>query len=345
VEVGIVQAVIFKSPGKISVTNVPDPVIKEDEVLISVKASGVCGTDVHIYEGDFIGTYPIIPGHEFSGDVIEVSKNVTTVKLGDRVAVDPGVFCRKCSFCRENRQNFCENFKAYGVFFNGGFAELAAIKEENVYKIDGLSYVEGAMVEPVGCGIHGMKQINMEIGDHVLIFGCGPIGLILMQLCKNYGSATITMVDTIQKKLDLAKELGATNTLLADTELTKNLKDIRSDGFHVVIDATGRPSVVQNMFNYVRNRGKLLFFGVCPQNGKIEISPYDVYKRELKIFGTFAILYTAIPAIDMIREKKINVEALVSHKLPLNEFPTAMNMMMDRTSSMKIIIEPNAGGF
>jgi len=185
----------------------------------------------------------------------------------------------------------------------------------------------------------------MEIGDHVLIFGCGPIGMILMQLCKNYGAATITVVDTIQKKLDLAKKLGATNTLIADSDLSKNLKDIRPEGFQVVIDATGRPSVVQSMFNYVRNRGKLLFFGVCPQDGKIEISPYDVYKRELKIFGTFAILYTAIPAIDMIREKKINVEALVSHRLPLSEFPNALNMMMDRTSSMKIIMEPNAGGF
>lgn len=335
------KAVVFESPKKANIKNVAPPIIKDDEVLIAVRSAGVCGTDVHIFEGDFIGTYPVIPGHEFSGDVVETGKSVKTIKVGDKVAVDPGVFCRRCSFCRENKENFCENFRAYGVHFNGGFAEYTAVKEENVYRIDGLSYTEGAMVEPVGCGIHGLKQVKIEIGDHVLIFGSGPIGLILMQLCKNYGASTVTIVDKVQSKIDLAKKLGATNALLADQNLTANIKDIRPDGFNVVIDATGNPLVVQSMFKYVRNSGKILFFGVCPQNAKIEISPYDVYKRELKIFGTFAILYTANQAIDMIREKKVNVSDIVSHRLYLDEFMTALNMMMDRTSSMKVIIEPN----
>ncbi|HGJ65548.1 TPA: hypothetical protein ENS27_09185 [bacterium] len=335
------KAVVFESPGKVSVTNVPDPIITDDEVLVAVQSAGVCGTDVHIYEGDFIGTYPIIPGHEFAGKVVDIGRNIKSVNIGDKVAIDPGVFCHKCSFCRENHQNFCENFKAYGVSYNGGFAELASIREENVHKIDGLSYDEGAMVEPIGCGIHGLKQVGMEIGDHVLIFGSGPIGLILMQLCKNYGSASVTMVDKIQSKLDLAKKLGATNTIIADDNMRSTLKDMRPQGFNVVIDATGSPAVVQGMFDFVRNRGRILFFGVCPQDGRIEISPYDVYKRELKIYGTFAILYTAIPAIDMIREKKVNAEALISHHLSLDEFPKALEMMMNRSGSMKIIIEPN----
>ncbi len=335
------KAVVFDSPGEVRVTEVPDPVVGPEDVLIAVKAAGVCGTDVHIYEGDFIATYPLIPGHEFAGEVIEVGEAVRNFKPGDRVAVDPGVFCRKCSFCRENRENFCVNFKAYGVHFNGGFAEMASIREENVYNIDGLSYLEGAMVEPIGCGIHGIRQVGMDVGDHVLIFGCGPIGLILMQLCKNYGAATLTAVDLIEEKLDLAEKLGATNTLLADDDLPVKLRGIRPEGFQVVIDATGSPPVVQSMFKHVRDRGRLLFFGVCPQNGRIEISPYEIYKRELKIYGTFALLHTALPAIDMIREKKINAEALVSHHLPLGEFTTALDMMLEKSGSMKIIIEPN----
>ncbi len=334
------KAVIFESPNQAKIIDVPDPVIKENEVLIKVKASGVCGTDVHIYEGDFIGTYPIIPGHEFSGEVIEVGKDVISVKLGDKVAVDPCIFCRKCSFCRENQENFCRDLKAYGVHLNGGFAEMASIKEENIYPIDGLSYIEGAFVEPVGCCIHGIKQIDINIGDHVLIFGSGPIGLILMQLCKNYGSASVNVVDVFSEKLELAKRLGATNTVVSDKNLAENLKNISEEGFHVVIDATGSPSVVQGMFNYVRDKGRLLFFGVCPQKSKIEISPYEIYKRELKIFGTFSLLHTAIPAINMIREKKINVEALVSHHFPLVDFHIALNMMLNRAGSMKIIIEP-----
>ena len=335
------KAVLFDSPGKVRITEVPDPVIGSEDVLIAVKAAGVCGTDVHIYEGDFIADYPLIPGHEFAGEVIEIGEAVRNFKPGDRVAVDPGVFCRKCSFCKENRENFCVNFKAYGVHFNGGFAEMAAVKEENVCHINGLSYLEGAMVEPIGCGIHGMKQVGIDIGDHVLIFGCGAIGLILMQLCRNSGAATLTVIDLMEEKLRLAKKLGATNALLVDDDLPAKLRELRPEGFQVVIDATGAPSVVQSMFDYVRDRGRLLFFGVCPSEAKIEISPYDVYKRELKIYGTFALLHTASAAIEMIREKKINAEALVSHRLPLDEFTTALNMMLEKTGSMKIIIEPN----
>ena len=334
------KAVLFDSPGKVRVTEVPDPVIGPEDVLIAVKAAGICGTDIHIYEGDFIADYPLIPGHEFAGQVIDVGEAVQNFKPGDRVAVDPGVFCRRCSFCRENRENFCANFRAYGVHFNGGFAEMAAIKEENVCRIDGLSYLEGAMVEPIGCGIHGIRQVGIDLGDHVLIFGCGPIGLILMQLCKNSGAATLTLVDLVEEKLDLAKKLGATNALLAGYDLPAKLRELHPEGFQVVIDATGSPSVVQDMFNYVRDRGRLLFFGVCPSEAKVEISPYDVYKRELKIYGTFALLHTASAAIEMIREKKINAEALVSHRFPLEDFMTALNMMLEKVGSMKIIIEP-----
>ena len=336
------KAAVFDSPGKVRVAEVPDPIVGPEDVLIAVKASGICGTDLHIYEGDFIADYPLIPGHEFAGEVIEIGADVQNFKPGDRVAVDPGVFCRKCSFCMENRENFCANFKAYGVHFSGGFAEMSAVKEENVCHIHGLSYLEGAMVEPIGCGIHGIRQVGIDLGDHVLIFGCGPIGSILMQLCKNSGAATLTVVDVMEGKLHLAKKLGATNALLADADLPAKLKELRPEGFQVVIDATGSPAVVQSMFDYVRDRCRLLFFGVCPSKAKIQISPYDVYKRELKIYGTFALLHTAAPAIEMIREKKVNAEALVSHRLPLDDFMTGLDMMLEKSGSMKIIVEPTA---
>ena len=336
------KAVIFDSPGTVRVSDAPDPAVGPGDVLIAVKAAGVCGTDVHIYEGDFISTYPLIPGHEFAGEVIDVGESVQNFKPGDRVAVDPALACRKCSFCRENRENFCVYLKAYGLHLSGGFAEKAVMRAENVYHIDGLSYLEGAMVEPISCGIHGIRQVGIDIGDHVLIFGCGTIGSILMQLCKNSGAATITVVDILEKKLRLAKTLGATNALLDGDDLSAKLKDLRPEGFQVVIDATGSAPVVQDMFNYVRDRGRLLFFGVCPTKAKIEISPYDVYKRELKIFGTFALLHTVSAAIDMIREKKIDAQSLVSHHFALGDFMTALNMMLQKAGSMKIMIEPSS---
>lgn len=226
---------------------------------------------------------------------------------------------------------------AYGINQNGGFEEFVAVNRRNVYQINGLSYLEGAMVEPLGCVIHGLKQIDLKLGAHVLIFGCGPIGLLLMQACNIYGAASTTVADVVRDKLNIAEQLGATNTVYADDELAEKLCEIRSDGFHIVIDATGNPKVVENCFDYVRNKGQILFFGVCPQKAKIEVSPYEVYKRELKISGTFAILHTAIPAIELLQEKKIQVEPLISHQFSLEEFESAFELKQDG-EAMKIMI-------
>jgi len=334
------KAVIFDAPGNIKIGEIDKSKLKSEEALIAVKASGLCGTDLHIYDGDFIASYPVVPGHEFAGEVVDVGPDVVDVNVGDRVAIDPSVYCNRCKFCRENKQNFCENYRGYGIHSNGGFAQFAAIHQRNLYPIEGLSYVEGAMVEPVACGIHGMKQIDVALGEHVLIFGCGPIGLILMQLCQIGGAATVTMVDVRKDKLELAKKLGATNCLLSDDNLKEQLSQLQSDGFHVVIDATGNPSVVESMFDYVRDKGRVLFFGVCPADAKIRISPYDVYKRELKICGTFALLHTSRQAIDVIKSKKIDVESLISHQFPLADFEAAFVLKQQGEAAMKIMILP-----
>lgn len=331
------KSVIFKAPYKIELTEIEVPKIKSDEVLVAVKASGICGTDLHIYEGDFIADYPVVPGHEFAGEVVEVGSEVSGINSGDRVAIDPSIYCQKCNFCRENIENFCENFMAYGLHVNGGFQEFVAVNQRNVYQIEGLSYLEGAMVEPIACVIHGLKQIDLKLGDHVLIFGCGPIGLLLMQLCNISGAASTTVVDVVESKLDIANQLSATNVVCADDDLSDKLHEIQPDGFHVVIDATGNPKVVEGCFDHVKNKGQILFFGVCPQKAKIEISPYDVYKRELKISGTFALLHTARPAIDLLQERKIQVESLISHKFPLDEFEKAFELKQ-KGEAMKIMI-------
>lgn len=331
------KAIIFKAPYEIELTEIDKPKVKSDEVVVAIKAAGICGTDLHIYEGDFIADYPVVPGHEFAGEVVEVGNEVSKIKPGHRVAIDPSIYCQRCKFCRENIENFCENFMAYGLHVNGGFEEFVAVNQRNVYQIGGLSYFEGAMVEPIGCVIHGLKQLDLKLGDHVLIFGCGPIGLSLMQLCNIYGAASTTAVDVVKGKLDIAKQLGATNTVYADEDLSDKLREIQPDGFHLVIDATGNPKVVESSFDYVRNKGQILFFGVCPQEAKIEISPYDIYKRELKISGTFALLHTARAAIDLLKERKIQVEPLVSHKFPLEEFEKAFELKQSG-EAMKIMI-------
>ena len=334
------KSVIFDVPKNIRIGEINTPQIQPEEVLVAVKASGICGTDVHIYDGDFIASYPVVPGHEFAGEVVAVGSDMVDISAGERVAIDPSIYCNQCMFCRENKQNFCLNFKAYGINYNGGFEELVAIHQRNLYPIGELSYIEGAMVEPVACGIHGMKQIELQLGEHVLIFGCGPIGLILMQLCQMGGAATVTMVDIQENKLELARKLGATDAVIAGDDLQQRLVHVHPDGFHVVIDATGNPRVVEQMFDYVRDKGRLLFFGVCPADSKIEISPYDVYKRELKICGTFALLHTVQQAVDVLQSGKINVQSLISHQFPLEDFEEAFALKQQETDALKIMIIP-----
>ena len=336
------RAIIFPKPGEIELRDVPDPVPAPDEAVIKVKASGICATDIHIWLGEFIATYPVIPGHEFSGEVVEVGDKVTAFKVGDRVAVDPCIYCHSCPACRSHAENFCHNFKAYGLQLNGGFAEYVAVKESNLYRIDDLSWEEGAMVEPLGCVVHGLNQVApIRPGGHGLIFGAGPIGLLNMQLYMHSGLSTVTVVDVMKHKLKIASDLGATHAILADTSLNEKLREIRPEGFDLVIDATGNPKVVQSAFDYVADRGKILIFGVCPPDSRITISPYEIYKRELKIYGSFSLLYTAAQSVDLLRSGRIKVEPLISHRFPLERFVEAFELKRNNPKPMKVMIVEN----
>jgi 2-desacetyl-2-hydroxyethyl bacteriochlorophyllide A dehydrogenase len=333
------KAILFPQPGKIELSDLPDPTPAPDEVVIEMKASGICATDIHIWLGEFIASYPVIPGHEFAGEVVELGGEVKNFKVGDRVAVDPCIYCHNCHACKSHAENFCRNFKAYGLQLNGGFAEYVAVKENNLYRIDGLSWEEGAMVEPMGCVVHGLNQVApIKPGGHGLIFGAGPIGLLNMQLYMGSGLATVTVVDIMEHKLKIASELGATHTVLGDEGLSERLREIRPEGFDLVIDATGKSEVVQSTFDYVAERGKILFFGVCPPDARISISPYDVYKRELKIYGSFSLLYTAGQAVDLLRSGKIRVEPLISHRFPIEGFVEAFELKRDNPEPMKVMI-------
>lgn len=339
------KAVVFPEPGRMEIREVPDPKPAPDEVVLEVKASGICATDTHIFLGEFIATYPVIPGHEFSGEVVEVGREVRRFKVGDRAAVDPCLYCRSCPACRAHEENLCRNLKAYGIHLSGGFAEYVAVKESNLYDIEGLSWEEGAMVEPVGCAVHGLNQVApLKPGGHGLIFGAGPIGLINMQLYLNAGLSTVTVVDLMEHKLRIAEELGATHTVLADDEMEGKLKEIRPEGFDLVVDATGNPRVVESMFRYVADRGKLLLFGVCPPDSRISISPYEVYRRELRIYGSFSLLYTASQAVELIKSGRVRVEPLISHRFPLERFEEAFRLKREDPNPMKVMITGGGGG-
>ena len=334
------QAVVFEAPGKINIKDIPEPQAGKEDVLVKVKAAGLCGTDLHVYKGDFIASYPIVPGHEFSGEIISAGADVEGFKPGDRVCVDPCVYCGKCDFCKSDRENFCRDFRAYGLHFNGGFEELVSVSYRNAYQIGSLSFEEGAMIEPLSCAIHGIKRIGLRAGDEVLIFGCGPIGLMLMQVCKKSGASRVIMADVSRKKLETAERLGAGAALLNNGGFEAGLKKLFPFGADVVIDATGIPQVVQNMSAHVKDAGKLLFFGVCPPDSRISINPYEVYKRELTIYGTFSLLHDFPSAIKLLQSGSIDVRSLASHQFSLSEFMQGFNLMLEHGDFLKILIKP-----
>jgi len=335
------RAVVIEQPGKLRVASVEDPIPGPDELLIQVKAAGVCGTDVHIYEGDFTCTYPLIPGHEFAGEVIEVGSEVGDLSPGQRVAVEPNVPCGKCFYCRRNQQHFCRNLNAYGVLgLPGGFAERVKVRAANAFSIGELSYEAGALIEPLGCVLHGIELIQIQPGDEVLIFGMGPIGLLLAQGCKLRGASTVVGVDRVREKLDLAEHIGLDEGFAAEPDSEANLREAHPSGFDVVIDATGVSQVVESLPRYVRDAGRILYFGVCPRNTPIRLDPFDVYRRELKVFGTFSLLANFDRAIRIAEAGMVDLEAIISHRFGLDEFERALQLKMDEGKARKILIEP-----
>jgi threonine dehydrogenase-like Zn-dependent dehydrogenase len=171
-----------------------------NEVLIKVMASWICGTDIHILEGEYMGDYPVIPGHEFAGIVELVGTAVSRIQPGDHVAVEPNIACDNCSYCFNNQPNFCENWQTVGVTLPGGMAEYVVAPKKAVFHIGDLEFEEGAFVEPLSCVLHGVQKARIRLADHVVILGPGPIGILLLQTVKVQGARSVTVVELDQKQ-------------------------------------------------------------------------------------------------------------------------------------------------
>ena len=293
--------------------------------------------NVHIYKGEYFGSYPRIPGHEFSGIVAGIGKNVKKFKVGQHVAADPNIFCESCEACKENRQNFCVDMQAVGVTRHGAFAQYLTVPEQCVFDITGLSFTVGSMVEPLSGVVYGQEKTGIPLGASVLIFGAGPIGLMHAQLSGINGAASVTVVDLFEDKLVLARRLGADHTFTSSE--FKKLGLLNS--YEVVIDCTGIPKVVEGAVKYVKDSGAILFFGVCPDNSAKTINPYEVFKRELRIIGTFALKKTYGKALALARSGKLNLIDLVDKKLLLDDAPKLFEDIMTGNSGLKTVFYPN----
>ncbi len=320
------RSVTFPAARTIELRDIPEPTCGIDEVVVKVRCAGLCGTDVHIHRNEYLSTFPLVPGHEFVGDVVEVGRAVTWLKTGDRVAVDPNIDCGHCDFCRRLQNNQCKNWQGVGITRQGGFAEFVAAPARLAYIVpDAIDDSAAAFIEPLSCVVHALDRLKFDAGDDVLLFGTGPIGLLLMQMLKHRGASRVVVVEKQAHRLELARKLGATHTVAADESTAQTLRDLAPDGFPVVADATGVPAVIEKAFDYLRPYGRYLQFGVAPRGQTVPIEPFKLFKNDWTIVGSFALCYTFEPAIALLASGAIDVKSLVSHTLPLERFEEGFN--------------------
>ena len=317
-------AVVFDKEKSIVLERVADPTPAADEVVVQVAVCGICGTDLHIYQNEYMSTFPLIPGHEFGGTVVAVGKAVTDIRLGERVAVDPNLYCGHCDRCQNEMANHCRNWQGVGITRPGGFAEYVAVPARACYRVPlTLSDAQMAFIEPLACVVHALKRVRVWPGEQALIFGAGPMGLLLLQALRQSGASQVVIVEKQPQRLALAQQFGATATVVADIEQAATLRELAPDGFGLVVDATGAPPVIEQAFDYLRPRGQYLQFGVAPRTATIQLRPYDLFHNDWQIVGTFALCYTFLPAIAWLANGMIDVLPLVSHTAPLPDFAEA----------------------
>jgi 2-desacetyl-2-hydroxyethyl bacteriochlorophyllide A dehydrogenase len=324
------KALLFHGAGDLRLEELPLPEPGPGEVRIRPQAVGICGTDAHIFRGEFPAAAPVVLGHEIGGVVDAVGASVHELREGDQVTVQPNTFCGACRFCRGGREHLCERMRAYGVHMNGGFAEAMVADARNVYRLPpGIGPRIGCFAEPLACAIHGMDRLAQRSGASVLVIGAGAVGLMLTRLARLAGAGHITVSEPDEGRRAAAVEFGANHTLAPEA----------LDGdFDFVIDAVGsRPTFEQAVARAARG-GAILVFGVAPAHTAATISPHAIFARELTIVGSLINPYTHGRAVELLSQmglERLNVQAF-----PLARYSEAFAAQARPAGAMKVVFLP-----
>ncbi|MCC5034405.1 zinc-dependent alcohol dehydrogenase family protein [Streptomyces sp. WAC 00631] len=328
------RAAVIESPGKAVLATVPDPVPGPREVVVKVAACGLCGTDLHILQGEFAPSLPLVPGHEFAGEVVGTGSAVSGLKAGDRVAVDPSLYCQECRYCRTGHNNLCDRWAAIGVSAAGGAAEYALAPAANCIKLpDHVGLQDAALIEPLSCAVRGYDVLSARMGAHVLIYGSGTMGLMMLELAKRTGAASVDVVDISAERLATARTLGCSRTAAAAAEFG------RPGGWDVVIDATGNAAAIQDGLGRVAKAGTFLQFGVADYATTAVIEPYRIYNQEITITGSMAVLHSYERAAELFAAGVIDPGVFISDRMPLESYPEALERFA-AGEGRKIVVVP-----
>ena len=336
------KAAVFYKKEDLRIEELPMPKVGDDDVLIKVKACGICGTDMHIFDGDE-GAAPTpagtVLGHEFAGEVIEVGAKVKGVNVGDRVCVDPNKLCGICNYCREGVGHFCTDMIGIGTTVHGGFAEYCAVPQSQVYKFDeSIAFTEAAMTEPVACCLHGIDMCDIDTGASVVVIGGGMIGLLMLQLAKLKGAAKLALIEPIESKRELALKLGADVVIDPVNEDAKEVL-IRNGITRVntVIECVGKTSTVSQAIALAGNKSTVMMFGLTRPQDEVSIKPFEIFKKEITIKASFINPYTQKRALTLINSGKIDVSSMVYEYIPVEKLPAILSDKKERSVGKYIV--------
>ena len=339
------KAVVYDAPRSWAVREVDTPDVGPGEVRIKIDQVGVCGTDLHIHEGDFNAVFPLIPGHELVGVVDALGEGVDRFAVGEQVTVNPNVFCGQCEYCLSGRLILCDNAKGLGSNYPGFFAEYVTVSHLLVFSVEGLPKDTAVFSEPAACAMHGLETLDLRPGASALVLGAGPTGLLLAQLIASGGASSVTVAAPSQFKLDRAKELGVDAIVRIDRDDAEgNLARLREAsggrGYDVVVEATGSTKVAELCVPLTRNGGTVLVYGVTRPDDVVSYHPFDVFRREITIKGSFAEMTSFGAAIAALRSGRARTDGIITHRFPLDQYGEALDTLAHDPTCHKVVIVP-----
>ena len=338
----MLQATMIQ-PGKIVFDDVPKPRVKPGEVLIEVKACGICGSDVHVWRGEHPFTsYPIIQGHEFAGVVASVGKDAVGPSPGRKVTVEPSIVCGKCYPCRHGKYNICDNLRVMGFQTDGCHRNFFAVSARNVIPLpDEMSFEAGAMVEPTAVGVHAVKKAALKQGNTAVILGAGPIGLLTMQAAKGLGASRIMITDVVDFRLKAAERLGADCVVNAQQEdvSTAVRREFGKDGADLIFECVGAEQTLETAVQTARKGSKIIVVGVI--GGRPRLSVGLLQDRELEMIGT--LMYVRedfLLAIELIRSGKVTPKEMITSRFKFENLPQAYREADEnKDRNIKVMVE------
>ncbi|MBT2233697.1 alcohol dehydrogenase catalytic domain-containing protein [Nonomuraea sp. NEAU-A123] len=314
------RAIVLDGNGHVELTELPDPVPGPEDVVIAPAAVGICGTDLHLVEGSYAtGRYPVVPGHEFAGTVVELGADVRGLSPGDLVGVDPNIHCGVCRWCRIKAYNLCVRLEPVGVTRAGACAEKVVVPARVTYRLPaGVDATTGALIEPLACVLHALDRAGDLKDKDILVYGAGSIGLLLCAVAKQRGAGRIQVVEPHAIRRDTALRLGADRAAASAGGL-----DLPG-GAQIVVEASGHPSAVADALERIAVRGTLVQMGVTAPETAVPLHPFEVFEKELTVLGSNSLADCYPAAVEQITDLASVIRPLVTHELPLASYADAL---------------------